>query len=614
MLAYLPGGKSLAVIGRYDEVVHLWDFASEAEPAPDLGPAPASGVRDVMIGDDREKFSTFAVSPDGKHLAGGSSRLADRDRLIRLWDVATGKRLDELKPRRDFERRPGHILWIAFSSDSRTLYSLSGDPGSQIATLEKEGTGAFTIWDVASGAEVRHFPVPLPSQQGYRRAMAVSPDGRILAVGNLTKPIHLFRLADGVELFRLVGLEGQAHTLAFSADGTRLFSGGRDSAVRIWDVATGRPVGEPIKHRSWVEAIAFAPGGRVAASGGQDYLIRIWDPNTSRELIQIPAHEFWITGIAMSPDGATAITSSWEDATRIWDAATGRQRGLVGGPDGAGAMGLSSDGHVLAVSAGRPAEIRLLDFDSGRELRRLHGRTRGVYQSIAFSRDGSRVVAAGGEDPTVRLWDVATGQSLRLFKHPEFVRAAAISPDGTVVAGGRLREPREAPGRLIRIWDATTGREFRQLQGHKVWANALAFSPDGKQLATGGFSVREGIGNDGRDLGSPDFRDSVHLWDVATGTDLRQFPGEPAEKWGNRRSVNALAFTPDGRTLITGEDNGMVVLYDTVTAAVRATLRGHLNGVSAVSVSSDGRKLGSASMDLTALVWDLNRVLTPARK
>ena len=174
-------------------------------------------------------------------------------------------------------------------------------------------------------------------------------------------------------------------------------------------------------------------------------------------------------------------------------------------------------------------------------------------------------------------------------------------------------------GNVIRIWDAKTGRQVRELRGLKGSAHALVFSPDGRQLATGGFSMRDGFASGvmhkgggfgvGVNIGSPDLSDSVHLWDVATGTDLRQFPGEPAEKWGDRRSVNALAFTPDGRTLITGEDNGTVVLYDAVTAAVRATLRGHLNRVGAVSVSSDGRRLASAGSDLTALVWDLDRAL-----
>ena len=159
------------------------------------------------------------------------------------------------------------------------------------------------------------------------------------------------------------------------------------------------------------------------------------------------------------------------------------------------------------------------------------------------------------------------------------------------------------------IWDATTGRQVRQLRGHKEWVNALAFSPDGKLLASGGFSVREGVGLGGENLGSPDLSDSIHLWDVATWKDIRQFPGEPTANRQDRRAVNALAFTPDGRTLISGEQNGSIVLYDVSNASVRATLRGHESGVRALGVSSDGRRLVSASMDLTGLIWDLPRAI-----
>jgi WD40 repeat protein len=410
-------------------------------------------------------------------------------------------------------------------------------------------------------------------------------------------------------LRRIDELGGPAHTLAFSPDGTRLFSGGRDSSARTWDVATGRPLGEPIKHRNWVESITIAPDGRLAASAGQDSLIRVWDTTTSEELSRIPAHEFWLWSAAISPDGATAFTSAFDDTIRIWESATGRQRQVLRIPDRLIAMALSPDGRVLAASIGRPGEVRLLDPDSGRELRRLHGHARGVYDSLALSRDGSRIVAAGAEDQTVRLWEVATGRSLRIFKHPEDVRAAAISPDGTIVAGAGFENRVGGKGRVIRIWDATTGGQIRELRGHKEWANVLAFSPDGKQLASGGHAIRQGIGDGGRDLGSADLSDAIHLWDVATGADLRQFPGEPAGKWGDARSVNGLAFTPDGRTLVSGEEDGSIVLYDAASAAVRATLRGHLSGVRAVRVSADGRRLVSASTDLTALVWDLGRIL-----
>ncbi|HKI38872.1 MAG TPA: M56 family metallopeptidase, partial [Mycobacterium sp.] len=608
VLSYLPGGQSLAALGSHNDVVHLWNFTDEREPVPKVDRGPASGVIEVMAGNDRETFGTFAVSPDGRLLASGSSGFGERGRMIRLWDLATGKRLDELKALRDFERRPDSILWIAFSPDGRMVFSLNGDPGNRLETMNKGGRGILYTWDVASGAEVRRFEVPIPTQQGGRRAVAVSPDGRLMAIGTPTNPIHLIRLADGTDLTQ-IDLGAAAHALAFSPDGTRLLSGGRDSSARIWDVATGRPLGEPIKHRNWVEAVAITPDGRVAASAGQDGLIRLWDTITSKELTQPPAHEFWLSGAALSPDGTTAFTSAWDDTIRRWDVATGRQRHVTQIPDRLISMALSPDGRVLAVSAGRPGEVRLLDPDSGRELRRLHGHTRDFYQSLAFSGDGSRIIAAGGEDRTVRLWDVATGRSLWIFKHEETVRAAAISPDGAILAGAGEDLKMGGAGNVIRIWDAATGRQIRELQGHNGSANALAFSPDGKQLAAGGFSRRQGFANGGRAVGSPDLSDSIHLWDVSTGTDLRQFPGEPTEKWRDARDVNALAFTPDGRTLISGEENGSIVLYDESNAAVRATLRGHLNRVRAVCVSTNGRLLVSASNDLTALVWDLARAI-----
>jgi WD40 repeat protein len=103
--------------------------------------APASGMRDVMIGDDRESFATFAASPDGRLLAGGSSGFGSRGRMIRFWEVATGRRLNDLKPVRDFERRPDSVIWIDFSSDGRTLFSLNGDPGNRPETLNKGRKG-----------------------------------------------------------------------------------------------------------------------------------------------------------------------------------------------------------------------------------------------------------------------------------------------------------------------------------------------------------------------------------------------------------------------------------------------------------------------------------------
>ena len=400
----------------------------------------------------------------------------------------------------------------------------------------------------------------------------------------------------------------------FSPDGTRLVSGGQDSAARIWDVATGRPRGEPIKHRSWVEAVAITPDGRMAASAGQDSLIRIWDPSTSKSW---PKSRRTSTGSGVSrssPDGATAITSAWDDTIRFWDATTGRQQRVIriaGWPRTAWRS--SPDGRVLAASAGRPGEVRLLDPDSGRELRRLHGpharelRVAGVlsrWQSDHRGRRRGSDRAALGRGHGSILVDFQT--------RGDGPQVAAISRTAPSIAGAGQDRNMGGAGNVIRIWDAATGGQIRELRGHKGYCDrAWPSRPTASSSRPGDSRAAR----DSRPAAAPSARPTS-----ATRSISGTWPPGPtsASSLASRPrsgaiagSVNALAFTPDGRTLISGEENGSIVLYDASNAAVRATLRGHLNSVRAVCVSTNGRRLVSASTDLTALVWDLRRPRAP---
>jgi RNA polymerase sigma factor (sigma-70 family) len=329
--------------------------------------------------------------------------------------------------------------------------------------------------------------------------------------------------------------------------------------VSFWDAATGeekRRLGEG----GW--AWCLSPDAKVVALGHP--AIHLWDVAAAREVCRLEGHQEVIRGVAFSPDGRVVVTGAHDKTVRVWDAATGKELRRFEEPDIVLAVAVSPDGKTVATAdAGRSSTVRLRDLATGKELRRFQGQMPIFH--VLFAPDGKTLAAlepinGGSPVSKVHLWDVGTGRLRQLPALAEYVWGAAFSPDSQLLATANQEQ--------FHVWDLATGKPLDRFEGNACYTTGVCFSGDGKTLATQGDST-------------------IRLWDVGSGKEAR------ADDGGHRGAVHALAFSPDGRSVITAGRDGTLRLWESATGKELGRFPGPRGAAEGSCFSADGRTLAA---------------------
>jgi len=538
---------------------------------------------------DFTNLEAVAVMPDGERAAFLTS-----GGLLTFKSLATGRPV----PPANLAVRTREIG--SFVQRLFTNLELDVDPSGEhlVVSGASPELVEFDLEAAESGASVE--PRLFAGHRARSSAVAYSPNGRRLASGDDEGELLVRDAVTGDVERRLSGHVGPVLTLAWSPDSARLASSGRDGAVILWDASTGERVSTMKGHRGNVRGLVFDLEGEYLFSCGEDGGVHRWDTRTGSLLASFEGHEGPVHALDYDPGHEVLVTAGEDHTVRLWNVRTGAARVLRGHAGSVHEVRFDPRGERLISS--EKGMVYLWDALVDPAVTELDLHRRGIL-AMAWDPSGT-ILATASEEGDVVLWDTQAGLPLRRLRggHSMFVNGLSFGPDGKRLLTG-------SQDKTARVWDVETGRPLQRLGAFERWVDAVLYLPDGHGalIATGDKKVRvidldtltvrrelagfQGpvksieLSADGQQILTRSDRELM-LWSIAQDV--------PEPLLVRRNTYAVAALLPDGRTLVTGTEDGLMQLWATDSDHPRASQSEKIRRLTALELDPVGRRVVTA--------------------